>query len=97
MSSGALPPSAPISTSVAALVSGSNWRLRSFGSMESNFEYHRDSAGHDQRNHLACSKWSAAAFFLNLTYATRKPLNGLAYAKTSKMLNTVEKLDPRGF
>ena len=75
-----------MSTSVAALVSGSNWRLRSFGSMESNFEYHRDSAGHDQRNHLACSKWSAAAFLLNLTYATRKPLNGLAYAKTSKVL-----------
>jgi len=50
------------------------------------FRYHRDSAGHDRRNHLACSKWSAAAFFLNLTYATRKPLNGLAYAKTSKVL-----------
>src|SRR5215472_5213301 len=45
------------------------------------------SAGRDRRDHLPCSEWSVAPVsFLNLTYATPRPLIGLAYAQRSKVL-----------
>jgi hypothetical protein len=88
MSSGALPPSAPMWTSAAGSAFGSSRRRRSCGAMGSNFGGRGgDSAAGGQRNRLPCSERSVSpGFFLHLTFATRKPLNKLAAQKPSKVL-----------
>jgi hypothetical protein len=53
-------------------------------------------AGSERRNVSddLLEKWSLApASFLNLTYAIRKPLNGLAYAKPSKVFTFATSLE----
>jgi hypothetical protein len=76
-----------MSTSVVASAFGCSRRPRSCSGTESNSAGRRgDSAGLGRQNRLPCSEWSVALFFLHITFATRKPLNQLASANTSKVL-----------
>src|SRR5271155_5466672 len=88
MWSGALPPNAPMSTSVAASASGLKRRRRSYGGMASNSGLGDDSAGVGRRKPLPCSKRFSVVlgFFLHLRFTTRKPLNELVEAEASNVL-----------
>src|SRR5215469_3611926 len=71
--------------------SGSNPQLRSRGNTESNSDGRRGaSAGLGRRSRLPCSDLLSPSdgFFLNLTFATRKPLNGLGEARAAKVLTS---------
>jgi hypothetical protein len=82
---GALLPSAPMSTSMAASASGSNRQRRSCGSTESSSGRGGSSAGRGRRNPLACSERALSfRILLRLTFAAPKLLNGLAPRKASK-------------
>jgi hypothetical protein len=76
-----------MSMSVAASVSGLSRRPRSYGGMGSNSGRGGGSESLGRRNPLPCfESQSHAGFFLNLTFATRKALNGLGEAKASEVL-----------
>jgi hypothetical protein len=74
-----------MSMSVAASVSGSNLRPRSCGDMGSNSGGRRGDSVGPPAGEVPSPALSAAQFFLDISFATPKPLNGLALAKPSKV------------
>jgi hypothetical protein len=88
MSSGGLPPSAPLSTSVAPSAYAWNRPPRSCGCTASNSARRGVSGGLARRDRRLCSERSVVfrGSFLHLTFARRNPLNALARANPSKVL-----------
>jgi len=91
-----------MSTSAVASAFGWSRQPRSVGNMESNSGRRGVSGGPDRLNRLLCSKMdSAVRVLLHSTFATRNPLNRLAWNSPSEVLTKRkgkgELIDVKGF